>query len=78
MRIPTGGVREPQRLILELRWWYMGATEAHFGAQVVVYAFRLISIEMHTSMSRQQCDLLYTLGEEVPKLVYTFLMCKPV
>ena len=33
---------------------------------------------MHTCMSRQQWNLVYTLGEEVPKLVYAFLMCKPV
>ena len=29
-------------------------------------------------MSRQQWDLVYPLGEEVPKLVYAFLICKPV
>ncbi len=46
--------------------------------QLLVYAFRLISIEMHTCLSRQQQDLVYPLGEEVPKLVYAFLMCKPV
>ncbi len=45
---------------------------------LLVYTFRLITIEMHTCISRQQQDLVYTLGEEVPKLVYTFLMCKPV
>ncbi len=46
--------------------------------RLAVYTFRLISIEMHTCMSRQQWNLVYTLGEEVPKLVYAFLMCKSV
>ncbi len=40
-----------------------------------MYAFVL---EMHTGMSRQQWDLVYALGQEVPKLVYAFWMCKPV
>ncbi len=32
---------------------------------------------MHTCMSRQQYDLVYALGEEEPRLVYAFWMCKP-
>ncbi len=43
---------------------------------LLVYTFRLI--EIYTCMSRQQQDLVYALGEGVPKLVYAFLMWKPV
>ncbi len=38
----------------------------------------LIAAKMHICMSSQQKDLVYALGQDVPKLVYAFWTCKPV
>ena len=38
----------------------------------------LIAVKMHICMSSQQKDLVYALGQDVPKLVYAFWTCKPV
>ncbi len=47
-----------------LMWWRM-----HCGS---------FKKQMHLCMSIKQLDFVYSLGQEVPKLVYAFWTCKPV
>ncbi len=48
------------------------------GRVRIVADFNTNASEMHTCMSGQQWNLVYSLEREVPKLMYAFWTCKPV